>query len=45
MKKVYEIHLLRRQIKIIKVYNKCKSPAFIKEKYGVSKSTLYVWKK
>lgn len=34
---------LETKFKIIDEYNNCKSPAIIKEKYGVSKSTLYNW--
>lgn len=34
---------LEDKFKIIKEYNNCKSPAIIKEKYGISKSTLYHW--
>lgn len=34
---------VENKLKIIDEYNKCKSPAIIKEKYGISKSTLYHW--
>ena len=34
---------LETKFKIIDEYNNCKSPTVIKEKYGVSKSTLYHW--
>lgn len=31
------------KLEIIDEYNNCKSPAIIKEKYGIGKSTLYHW--